>query len=211
MPVVQTGSMREHYSRHVVEHFQSEAFLRLAYVDAYLGPEIASFDRLAWPSKVRKEPRYWACDEHGSRRECSTLSQLRLLVEDPAFVSTQISSYFMVAGEHYGASVLFVRLHALRKQAHPEQWKLHVQISGSNQALVIGSRDQAERIVKSAVASDADQLEKKVAFAFEQPQKSLVRRVWARLGENVLGNVVATVIVTGGGSAIAWWAARFLG
>lgn len=117
---------------------------------------------------MRKEPRYWAFDEHGSRRECNTLSQLSLLVEDPAFVSTQISSYFMIVGEHYGAPVLFVRLHALRKQVHPEQWELCVQITGSNQALVIGSRDQAERIVKSAIAFDVDQLEKRVAFALER-------------------------------------------
>ena len=160
---------------------------------------------------MRKEPRYWAFDEHGSRRECNTLSQLSLLVEDPAFVSTQISSYFMIVGEHYGAPVLFVRLHALRKQVHPEQWELCVQITGSNQALVIGSRDQAERIVKSAIAFDVDQLEKRVAFALEQPQKSLFRRVWARLGENVLANLAATGLVAIGGSAIVWWAAHSAG
>ncbi|MBX7555574.1 hypothetical protein K1Y78_48790 [Streptomyces sp. tea 10] len=189
--------MTDAYIRELARSFEGAPFLRVAYVDAYLGPEMASFDVLAWPSRCLKEPRYSLLDVHGSRRESNTLRHLRTLAEDPTFDPCQINARFMVLGEStHKPPMIWASIRADRVETRTAtKWSLQVGIYGNDQTLVVGSLEQAEKIVESAVELNPEELEERVAFALEEPKNGPVSRFVGRVAENVVSNLLANGVV----------------
>ena len=141
--------MAERYARSVEREFKDDALRRFAYVEGYLGPELAWGE--AWPG-VWKGPRFWVYDVYRSRRECNTYRELHAIVEDPTFEVQSIYGTFILIEKTYRSPVINVTIHASRlSDDTPQQWRLKVEITGTHQAQVVGARSQAELILDRAV------------------------------------------------------------
>jgi hypothetical protein len=185
--------MAERYTRTVEREFTDDALRRFAYVEGYLGPELAWGD--AWP-RPWKGPRFWAYDVHRSRRECNTYTELNAIVEDPTFDVESIYGTFMLIQKTAGAPIIEVTIRVRRaSDGDRRQWWLKAEIDGTHQAQVVGARSQAELIIDRAIEMSAEELKEHTAFLFEEPKKGPVRAFFGRIVEGVISNLLASTVI----------------
>lgn len=204
---IRKTEMNEDYIRRAKTTFESEPLRRFGYVYMLLGDKLSW--GTTWPTRY-KEPHFWLEDSHGSRKSCDTLPDLETLVDDPSFTPCLMGGYFVLIEETYKGSSMYVKVLATAG-GDRTLWNLEVEIRGSNESQIVGAEEQSKKILDRTAAMDIVNLKERTVGYFEKVQKRKFRAVIGRISENVVSNLLSSVIGGLVGVGIGWFAGRALG